>query len=69
MRRLALKRETLTALATDELALVVAAGAADHTLDVQCVVDAVDRLLTGAPILVGPDHTRDITCHSNPCTR
>lgn len=67
-RRLALKRETLTELPTNELALVVAAG--PHTLDLQCLADAVTTWIrSGTCILAGPDHTRDITCDSNPCTR
>ncbi len=63
-RRLSLQRETLTALATDELALVVA-GVPDHTIDLECVTEWVRSTPC---ILAGPPHTREITCHSNPCT-
>jgi hypothetical protein len=45
-RRLALQRETLTALATDELALVVAAGVAEHTIpDRYCIGELLDRYI------------------------
>lgn len=44
-RRLAIKRETLTALATDELALVAGAAAVpEHTIpDTYCVREFIDR--------------------------
>ncbi len=57
MRRLSLQREALTALSTDDLANV--AGAADHTLDLHCV-------LTRPSVLQCPQSM--LPCETSPCT-
>ncbi len=59
-RRLALRRETLAALSTDDLANVAGAVAVpDHTLDLQCV-------LTRPSVLQCPRSF--LPCETSPCT-
>lgn len=75
MRRLALKREALTELATNELVLVAAAGAAAaaaHTFpQVQCVTQAVTDVVTESvsAICGAYNPTLLLDCPSSPCTR
>lgn len=57
-RRLSLRQETLTALATDDLARV--AGAAHTTPLLQCVLSAVCTYINAEETA--------IPCRTNPCT-
>lgn len=59
MRRLSLQRETLTTLATDDLARV-AGGAAHTTPILQCVLSEVCTYINAEETA--------IPCRTNPCT-